>query len=72
MSWRVIEKVNVSSDEAEAALYADIVIEHISLDSILDKIDEVHTMTSLVGFEALIRGKKVYYVRVTVLCWAGA
>ena len=30
-----------------------------SLDSILDKVDEVHTMTSLVGFEALIRGKKV-------------
>jgi capsular polysaccharide export protein len=26
---------------------------------LLDQVDEVHTMTSLMGFEALLRGKKV-------------
>ena len=39
--------------------YVDIVISHVSLDSVLELSDEVHTMTSLVGFEALLRGKKV-------------
>jgi len=50
-------KGHVERDEAE--VYADIIIEDTSLDSILDRVDEVHTMTSLVGFEALIRGKRV-------------
>ena len=46
--------------EELAFKYCDrIIIEH-SLDSVLEVIDEVHTMTSLVGFEGLIRGKKVY------------
>ena len=31
-----------------------------SLDSVLSLCDEVHTMTSLVGFEAIMRGIKVY------------
>ncbi len=44
----------------EAMKYCDLVIENIGLDSILAFSDEVHTMTSLVGFEALIRNKKVY------------
>jgi len=43
----------------DAMKYADIIITDVSLDSILVYCDEVHTMTSLVGFEALIRGKKV-------------
>ena len=50
-------KGHVNSDKA--VQYADLIIKDTSLDSILDKVDEVHTMTSLVGFEALIRGKKV-------------
>ena len=44
----------------EARLYCNQVVEKTSLDSILELSDEVHTMTSLVGFEALIRGKTTY------------
>jgi len=44
----------------EAMRYADTIITDASLDSVLEVADEVHTMTSLVGFEALIRGKRVY------------
>ena len=43
-----------------AMKYCDTVITDTSLDSVLDLADEVHTITSLVGFEALIRGKKVH------------
>lgn len=44
----------------EALKYCDLVVEDIGLDSIFKICDEVHTMTSLVGFESLIRGKMVY------------
>jgi capsular polysaccharide export protein len=44
----------------EALKYADMVIEDVSLPSLLDICDEVHTITSLSGFEGLIRDKKVY------------
>lgn len=44
----------------DALLYCNTIIQNISIDSVLEKADEVHTMTSLVGFEALLRGKKVY------------
>jgi len=40
--------------------YCDAIIKNASLDSVLEVSDEVHTMTSLVGFEGLIRGKTVY------------
>ncbi len=40
--------------------YCDKIITDSSIDSVLELADEIHTMTSLVGFEALIRGKKVY------------
>ena len=43
----------------EALRYCNMIIEQASLDSVLELADEVHTMTSLVGFEALMRGKKV-------------
>ncbi|MGV6852724.1 MAG: capsular polysaccharide biosynthesis protein, partial [bacterium] len=36
--------------------YADIQLDDISITECLDAVDEVHTMTSLVGFEALLRG----------------
>lgn len=39
---------------------ADVVVKDISMDSLLERIDEVHTITSLTGFEALLRGKTVY------------
>jgi len=44
----------------DALKYCDTIITDVSLDSVLALADEVHTMTSLVGFEALIRGKTVY------------
>jgi capsular polysaccharide export protein len=47
-------------DEKEALLYCDTIVTHVSLDSIVSLCDEVHTMTSLVGFESLLRGKKVF------------
>jgi len=43
-----------------ALQYCDEIITDVSLDSILVEVDEVHTMTSLVGFEALIRGISVH------------
>lgn len=39
--------------------YCDYIAEYQSIDSCLKIIDEVHTITSLVGFDGLIRGKKV-------------
>ncbi len=47
-------------EESIALKYCNTIIKEASLDSVLELSDEVHTMTSLVGFEALIRGKKVY------------
>ena len=39
--------------------YCDLVLEDSSITDCLDIVDEVHTMTSLVGFEGLLRHKKV-------------
>lgn len=47
-------------DEKTALLYADKIVTEVGLDSVLEISDEVHTMTSLVGFEALMRKKKVF------------
>ena len=44
----------------EALRYADAVVSEVGIDSVLEVCDEVHTMTSLVGFEALLRSKEVY------------
>lgn len=43
----------------ELAQWADAVANNVSLDSLWPYIGEVHTLTSLSGFEALFRGKKV-------------
>ncbi len=40
---------------SEALQYCDAVIDNVSITTCLDAVDEVHTMTSLVGFEALMR-----------------
>jgi capsular polysaccharide export protein len=46
--------------EATAALaYADLILTGADMAALLPAIDEVWTLTSLTGFEALIRGKKV-------------
>jgi capsular polysaccharide export protein len=42
-----------------ATNFADIVIRDISTAVILAEIDELHTLTSLAGFEALLRGRRV-------------
>ncbi len=47
-------------DRDEALKYCNIIVTEVSLDAVLEIANEVHTMTSLVGFEALLRGKKVY------------
>ncbi len=49
-----------SVSEDEALQYCDRIVTEVSLDSVLSLSDEVHTMTSLVGFEALMRGIKVF------------
>jgi capsular polysaccharide export protein len=46
--------------KAEAMQYCDTVVTDIPIGMVLEAADEVHTMTSLVGFEALIRQKSVY------------
>jgi capsular polysaccharide export protein len=45
--------------DALARQYADTVIRGVSTAALLDGIDEVHTLTSLAGFEALLRRRKV-------------
>ena len=47
-------------DKQIAMKYADQMIENVSIDSVLELCHEVHTITSTVGFDALLRGKKVY------------
>lgn len=46
-------------DEGSAGNWCDEVVIDVSMGAVLSQIDEVHTLTSLTGFEALLRGKKV-------------
>ena len=51
----------VGSVEPHVGLqFCDQIVTEVSLDSVLSLADEVHTMTSLVGFEAIMRGIKVF------------
>jgi capsular polysaccharide export protein len=45
--------------DREARRFADRVVANDAIDRLLAVSDEVHTMTSLVGFEALLRGRRV-------------
>jgi capsular polysaccharide export protein len=45
--------------EAEASLYCDEVVVSMPMHVLLDQVDELHVLTSLAGFEALLRGKRV-------------
>jgi capsular polysaccharide export protein len=45
--------------EREVAAYCNEVITEAPMGPLLDMVDEVHTLTSLAGFEALLRGKRV-------------
>ncbi|VVS92351.1 capsule polysaccharide biosynthesis [Desulfoluna spongiiphila] len=40
--------------------YADEVVYNVNIYDCIDKVDEIHTMTSLAGFEALLMNKKVF------------
>jgi len=45
--------------EAEAGRWCDEAVLDADMGNLLQQVDEVHTLTSLAGFEALLRGKKV-------------
>jgi capsular polysaccharide export protein len=45
---------------AEAHKYCDQIVTDCNINLCLDRADEVHTITSLTGFEALLRGKTVH------------
>lgn len=47
------------SGEDDAALWCDEVVEEVPMGALLRQVDEVHLLTSLAGFEALLRGKRV-------------
>jgi len=46
-------------DEGEAQHWCNEVVTRGSIAELLDQVDEVHVMTSLTGFEALLRGRRV-------------
>ena len=48
------------TDEHRASLFCNATLVDTALQSLLDKVDEVHVMTSLTGFEALLRGCSVH------------
>jgi capsular polysaccharide export protein len=45
--------------ERDAASWCDEIAPEVPIGTIFDQVDEVHTMTSLAGFEALLRGRPV-------------
>ena len=47
-------------ENSVALRFCDTIVHDISIPAILESVDEVHTMTSLVGFEALLRGIDVH------------
>jgi capsular polysaccharide export protein len=46
-------------DEEKAALWCDAVVTDTPMGGLLPLVDEVHVLSSLTGFEALLRGKRV-------------
>ncbi len=57
----VLSGNRVGNVEEQTALnYCDEVITEVSISDVLNAVDEVHTMTSLTGFEGLLYGKNVY------------
>ncbi|QUD89098.1 capsular polysaccharide export protein, LipB/KpsS family [Phenylobacterium montanum] len=45
--------------DAEALQFADQVVRNVATPALLDNVDAVHVLTSLTGFEALLRGREV-------------
>jgi capsular polysaccharide export protein len=57
----VVARLRLQGDgEGDARLFCDELIENENLAHLLSAVDELHTMTSLAGFEALIRGLPVH------------
>jgi capsular polysaccharide export protein len=46
--------------EPDALQWCDTVVVNVSMAALLEQVDEVHVITSLTGFEALLRGKTVH------------
>jgi capsular polysaccharide export protein len=56
----VVARLRRAGDgEADAARWCDEVVADADIAQLLDAVDEVHVLTSLAGFEALLRGKHV-------------
>ncbi|MBM5574145.1 beta-3-deoxy-D-manno-oct-2-ulosonic acid transferase [Deefgea sp. CFH1-16] len=49
----------VGQDESLAGQWCDEILHDVPMGAILPQVDEVHVLTSLTGFEALLRGKRV-------------
>ena len=47
------------SEDAQAAQWCDEIVSDVAMGDLLNAVDEVQVMTSLAGFEALLRGKRV-------------
>lgn len=47
------------SEDAQAAQWCDEIVTDVAMGDLLNAVDEVQVMTSLAGFEALLRGKRV-------------
>lgn len=47
------------TEDGKAADWCDEVVSDVAMDELLNAVDEVHVITSLAGFEALLRGKRV-------------
>ena len=45
--------------DTEALALADLIVRDVSMDSLIGAVNEIHTVTSLTGFEALLRGRAV-------------
>lgn len=56
----VVAQLRAAGDgEGQAAQWCDEVAADVPMDRLLAAVDEVHVLTSLAGFEALLRGRKV-------------
>ncbi|MFM9901894.1 MAG: beta-3-deoxy-D-manno-oct-2-ulosonic acid transferase [Polaromonas sp.] len=50
---------NSGAQEGDAAQWCDQIVTDVSMGALLDGVDVVHVLSSLAGFEALLRGKRV-------------
>lgn len=57
----VLVGARVADDnQQQMAVHCDLTVTDIAMPALLESVDEVHTLTSLTGFEALLRGINVY------------